>query len=105
MSHSAVDLLFLVGVLAVIVKGGDLFLRDHQKKALQSYCEDMTLWLEEQNPIKWFRSLSSPRAHRWLILIGVAEFAIVGVMAIFVQRSAEASDNFLSSRKVIATQI
>ena len=32
MVHSTIDFLLLISVLAALVEGGDLFLRDHQKE-------------------------------------------------------------------------
>ena len=74
---TVIDMLFLVGVLASLVKGGDLFLRESQKKKVQEISETATLWLEALHPIDWFRTLTTPRNHVWLLLFGVLEVVIV----------------------------
>ena len=57
-----------------------------KKKKVQDNCEYLTLWLEDQNPIEWFQGLSSSRAHRWLLVFGIVEFAVAGVGAFITQR-------------------
>lgn len=54
------DIPLLIGAVLIFLRGGDLLLREHQRKALQKGFEHFTLWLEEMRPHHWPVFLSRP---------------------------------------------
>ena len=78
---SVIDLFLLVGILTNLVKGGDLFLREPQKKAVQDFCETVTIRLDDIRPLRWLVFLATPRAQQWLA--GIATFQFIA-FALFV---------------------
>src|SRR6266849_4462101 len=73
----ALDTLLALGIVVNIVKGGDLLLRPHQQRKVQSFFEDVTLKLESLRPIEWLKPLTSERGQRRLLLVGIGEFILL----------------------------
>src|SRR5262249_10036466 len=77
------DTLLALGILVNIVKGGDLLLRPQQRRKVQSFFERLHLRLESQRPIKGLQRLASGRGQRRLMLVGIGEFVLVGLIGIY----------------------
>jgi hypothetical protein len=58
---SLLDTAFGLAVTMVLLKAGDLILRDHQKRALTRAIETITLTLDYVRPLAWFRAWVVPR--------------------------------------------
>jgi hypothetical protein len=71
------DTLLALGILVNILKGGDLLLRPHQRRKVQSLFERLHLRLESQRPIAGLQRLASERGQRRLMLVGIGEFLLV----------------------------
>jgi hypothetical protein len=70
---SSINVLLAIGVLANLIKGGDLVLRDYQKKKLQGRFESFTLWFDDLRPIRWLSYLPNPKpAFWWSVLSAVS---------------------------------
>jgi len=84
-----IDTLLFIGIVANLVKGGDLVLRQHQKEWLQDRFETLTLWMDGIQPIAWFGALSRPRpAAIWSVfsaffLFVTPIYALGGALAFF----------------------
>jgi hypothetical protein len=89
-SSPIVDALLVIGVLANLVKGGDLFLRAKQKEWLQDRFEVLTLRLDDIRPVSWFGALSRLRpAAAWsafsaVFILGAPTRAWGGALAFLV---------------------
>lgn len=78
--HTGLNLLLAAGILANLVKGGDLVLRTSQKKALQDRFETLTLWLDDLRPVQWLSYLPMPKPAFWWSTFS-AIFAILALLA------------------------
>jgi hypothetical protein len=54
MTAFTVNALFAIALIATLVKGGDLILLESQKRALQDWCERVTVRLDDLRPLAWF---------------------------------------------------
>ncbi|NEO21889.1 MULTISPECIES: hypothetical protein [unclassified Moorena] len=99
-----VDALLVIGILANLVKGGDLFLRESQKQKVQDISESITIYLDDLRPISWLRPLTTQKAQHWIIVVGVIEFVIVMVVAFTLQRLDPVDDNIFGL-SLILTQL
>jgi len=97
-----VNTLLLIGILSNLVKGGDLILREHQKKRVQSFCETATLMLEELKPLRWFSHLTTPHAITWLLIIGSIELAVIAAWALVTQHIQGPSHRAFTSVEIVA---
>ncbi|MBV9762235.1 MAG: hypothetical protein JO340_16865 [Acidobacteriaceae bacterium] len=82
------DTVFITGLLVNTVKLADLLLLAEQQKRLQEWSEAATIRMDDFRPLAWFQALRTPRASKILLLIGVLEFAVVGLIAGGVQAIA-----------------
>src|SRR5262245_2627350 len=80
----AIDVILAIGILLNIFKGGDLILRDQQRRWVQDKFESLTLRLEELKPMLWLNGLRTRKAQVVLVAIGLAEFALVALVNIVV---------------------
>lgn len=70
------DLGLLIGVLLQFGKASDLLLSNAQKKAVQEYCEDFALKIDDARPIEVFWRIYSER--RIKILLAICAMVLVG---------------------------
>jgi hypothetical protein len=74
--NSALNVLLAIGVLANLIKGGDLILRERQKKKLQDRFETFTVWVDDLRPVKWLSYLPNPKPALWWSVFS-AIFALI----------------------------
>jgi hypothetical protein len=99
----ALNTLLVLGIVVNVIKAGDLVLRPHQQRAVQTFFEDITLRLESMRPLEWLASLSSTRGQRWLLFAGTAEFAVVLAIIVFHKVSAGEIVSFANLGTVLDT--
>ena len=85
MSHT-LDLLFVLGVIANVVKLADILLRKQQRERFESALETLTLRMDYARPLLWFRALVEPA--RWPALRAVLVAASVLTFASLVLQMA-----------------
>jgi hypothetical protein len=88
---AALDAIFITGLLVNAVKLADLLLLPSQQKRLQEWSEAVTIRIDDLRPLAWLQGLRTPRASKILLLIGVLEFAVVGITAGTIQAMAGAT--------------
>jgi hypothetical protein len=90
-----VDVLFVVGILANLIKVSDMILRPYQQNRLQEKLEELTLWLDYTRPLKWFEKHISPTVLHALFLIsgGIVIFvSFIVVSFIYLSEKVESID-------------
>jgi hypothetical protein len=63
--RGSINFLLAIGIITNLIKGGDLLLRNSQKKKLQDRFETFTLWIDGLRPLSWLSSLPKPRPALW----------------------------------------
>jgi hypothetical protein len=66
-------------LVLAFLKGGDLILRSHQKKAVQAFLEDMTLRVDDLNFKQISQRMTTPEAQYCFIVLAYALFAFGSV--------------------------
>ena len=61
----------MITVLMHLIKGGDMFLREHQKKKIQEYFDAAAIHLDDLRPLSWFQKISSSGFVACFIVISV----------------------------------
>jgi len=63
------DLLTTVGILINVAKGGDLLLREHQRKFVQSKAKSVAEYLDKLRPLNWFGKLTTSKTTKILLAL------------------------------------
>jgi len=108
--HSGLNLLLAVGILANLVKGGDLILRASQKKMLQDRFETLTLWIDDLRPVQWLSYLPRPKPALWWSVISTIYALLIpvrqagGAIAILVDITRDSIATLLIAQHVDETR-
>lgn len=78
--ETTVTALFILGILTNLLKGADLFLRQHQKKWIQAKAESLTLWLEYTRPVAWYAKLTSKKGK--YVLISIIAILVISIFVL-----------------------
>ncbi|MBR8535397.1 hypothetical protein KDU71_07480 [Carboxylicivirga sediminis] len=79
----AINLAFIVGIIAQLVKVFDLLLKPQQKKIIESAVETLVLRLEYTKPIKWLEKLINKK---FLLAIVIVVLLLITVLILEITR-------------------
>src|SRR4051812_30013818 len=87
-SHTLLDIGLLVGALLSILNGVELVVRPHQRKQIQEFFENMTLWLDYVTVPDLKNRLTDPGVYILLsVTVSVSWLLFIGVFGVAFQLS------------------
>jgi hypothetical protein len=83
--ETGLNIAIMLGIALTLLKGADLLLRPHQRRAIQIFLEDVTLRLDQIDFKEIAHRMTTPEAQFCFIMLAYFEFAFMSLFVIVFQ--------------------